>query len=43
VSRQYSGILPDLAGFATSRDSISDIAEKIAGVILPPEVPALAL
>lgn len=32
---QYSGILPDLAGFETSRDSISTIAEKIAAAILP--------
>ncbi|OLT18995.1 hypothetical protein BJF78_36410 [Pseudonocardia sp. CNS-139] len=40
--REYSGILPDLAGFETSRDSIPDIAEKIAGAVLPPEVTALA-
>ncbi|MBW3546810.1 MAG: TIR domain-containing protein [Actinobacteria bacterium] len=32
---QYSGILPDLAGFETSRDSIPTIAEKIAAAILP--------
>jgi hypothetical protein len=31
---QYSGILPDLAGFETSRDSIPTIAEKIAAAIL---------
>ena len=30
---QYSGILPDLAGFETSRDSITTIAEKIAAAI----------
>lgn len=33
---QYSGILPDLAGFETSRDEIRTIAEKIAAVILLP-------
>ncbi len=32
---EYSGILPDLAGFETSRDSIPDIAAKIAAAILP--------
>lgn len=32
--RQYSGILPDLAGFTTSQDSVSDIAKKIAAAIL---------
>lgn len=31
---QYSGILPDLAGFDTSRDDIRIIAEKIAAAIL---------
>jgi len=31
---QYSGIVPDLAGFETSRDSITTIAEKIAAAIL---------
>ncbi|MEV0388735.1 toll/interleukin-1 receptor domain-containing protein [Nonomuraea sp. NPDC050643] len=31
---QYSGILPDLAGFETSRDSVAEIAEKIAGAVL---------
>ncbi|MBG0814312.1 toll/interleukin-1 receptor domain-containing protein [Planomonospora sp. ID82291] len=31
----YSGILPDLAGFETSRDSVMVIAEKIAGAVLP--------
>ena len=30
---QYSGILPDLAGFETSRDEIQTIAEKIAAAI----------
>jgi TIR domain-containing protein len=28
--KQYSGILPDLAGFTTAQDSIADIAKKIA-------------
>lgn len=32
--KQYSGILPDLAGFSTSSDSIESIAEKIAGAVL---------
>lgn len=32
---EYSGILPDLAGFETSRDSLEVIAEKIAAAILP--------
>lgn len=31
---EYSGILPDLAGFETSRDSLETIAEKIAAAIL---------
>ena len=30
----YSGILPDLAGFTTAQDSVSDIAEKIASAVL---------
>jgi hypothetical protein len=30
---EYSGILPDLAGFETSRDSIEVIAEKIAAAV----------
>lgn len=30
---EYSGILPDLAGFTTERDSVSDIAAKIAGAV----------
>lgn len=34
---EYSGILPDLAGFETSRDSIRSIAEKVAAAILPHE------
>lgn len=32
---EYSGILPDLAGFETARDDIASIAEKIAAAILP--------
>jgi hypothetical protein len=32
--KQYSGILPDLAGFTTKNDSIQDIAKKIAAAIL---------
>ncbi len=32
---EYSGILPDLAGFETSRDDVAVIAEKIAAAILP--------
>lgn len=32
---EYSGILPDLAGFETKRDSIAVIAEKIAAAVLP--------
>ena len=35
--REYSGILPDLAGFTTDQDSISDIAKKIAAAILVDE------
>ncbi|MDT7856979.1 TIR domain-containing protein [Rubrivirga sp. S365] len=31
---EYSGILPDLAGFTTKQDSISDIAQKIAAAVL---------
>jgi hypothetical protein len=31
---EYSGILPDLAGFETSRDSIEVIAQKIAAAVL---------
>lgn len=33
--REYSGILPDLAGFTTQFDSIEDIANKIAAAIMP--------
>jgi len=32
--KQYSGILPDLAGFETSRHSVAEIADKIAESIL---------
>lgn len=32
---EYSGFLPDLAGFETARDSISVIAEKIAEAVTP--------
>ena len=32
--KQYSGILPDLAGFTTKQDSIEDIAKKIAAAVL---------
>lgn len=32
--KQYSGILPDLAGFTTAQDSIPDIAQKIAAAVL---------
>lgn len=32
--RQYSGILPDLAGFETARDSLAVIAEKIAAAVV---------
>ncbi len=32
--KQYSGILPDLAGFTTTQDGISDIAQKIAAAVL---------
>jgi hypothetical protein len=32
--KQYSGILPDLAGFTTAQDSIEDIAKKIAAAVL---------
>ena len=34
---EYSGILPDLAGFTTARDSVSDIAKKIAAAVLVEE------
>lgn len=32
--KEYSGILPDLAGFETARDSVEDIAEKIAAAVM---------
>jgi len=32
--KEYSGILPDLAGFTTAQDSIPDIAQKIAAAVL---------
>lgn len=32
--REYSGILPDLAGFSTEHDNVSDIGEKIAAAVL---------
>ena len=32
--KEYSGILPDLAGFNTALDSIPDIAQKIAAAVL---------
>lgn len=32
--RQYSGILPDLAGFTTEKDSVEEIAQKIAAAVL---------
>jgi len=31
---EYSGILPDLAGFETSRDTVEVIAEKIAAAVV---------
>jgi hypothetical protein len=34
---EYSGILPDLAGFETARDSVSAIAEKIMGAVVLPD------
>jgi TIR domain len=37
--RQYSGILPDLAGFETARDSIEVIAQKIAVALLGDDSP----
>jgi hypothetical protein len=33
---EYSGILPDLAGFETSRDTVEVIAEKIAAAVVGP-------
>ncbi len=32
--KDYSGILPDLAGFSTEQDSIYDIAQKIAAAVI---------
>jgi hypothetical protein len=32
--KEYSGILPDLAGFTTEHDTVSGIASKIAGAVL---------
>lgn len=34
--REYSGILPDLAGFETARHSVAEIADKIAAAVLRP-------
>ena len=31
---EYSGVLPDLAGFETARDSVEVIAQKIAAALL---------
>jgi hypothetical protein len=31
---EYSGILPDLAGFETSRDTVDVIAQKIAAAVV---------
>ncbi len=33
--KEYSGILPDLAGFTTAKDDIAAIAEKIAPAVRP--------
>lgn len=35
--KEYSGILPDLAGFTTASDSVEEIAEKIAAAVLVTE------
>lgn len=32
--KQYSGILPDLAGFTTEQDLVADIAKKIAAAVV---------
>jgi hypothetical protein len=32
--KEYSGILPDLAGFSTATDTVAEIAEKIAAAVL---------
>ncbi|WP_286902437.1 TIR domain-containing protein [Vreelandella sedimenti] len=36
--KQYSGILPDLAGFTTQYDSVEDIAKKIAAAVIVDDV-----
>lgn len=33
--KEYSGILPDLAGFETARHLVTEIADKIADAVLP--------
>lgn len=35
--KEYSGILPDLAGFTTANDSVDEIADKIAATVLVTE------
>jgi hypothetical protein len=35
--KEYSGILPDLVGFETSRDPVAVIAKKIAAAVLGPQ------
>lgn len=35
--KNYSGILPDLAGFTTGQDSVQDIAKKIAAAVIMEE------
>jgi TIR domain len=34
--KEYSGILPDLAGFTTEKDTVVEIAAKIASAVLDP-------
>jgi hypothetical protein len=34
--KEYSGILPDLAGFTTEKDTVAEIAAKIASAMLDP-------
>lgn len=36
--KQYSGILPDLAGFTTEYDSVVEIAQKIAAAVLVEDI-----
>lgn len=36
--KQYSGILPDLAGFTTEHDTVEDIAKKIAAAVLVEDI-----